>query len=195
MRIRKHWKPPSPPPSSMGSSNNLLPHEEVPEVSSAVVHTCATWSTIFWACQLSDAPDEQSDNRGILRRGKKLRVAEFAQRIMASLSRNQDETPALTQRKVCNFFIKKSCRMERPKCTSNRMTQVEGQARGLHPSGTVFTQGVQNKEKLSSFKFEGEPAQKKSKVCNSSNNKEMPFTSEFDVEDNEERKKRRRKSY
>ncbi|PRQ35372.1 hypothetical protein RchiOBHm_Chr5g0079291 [Rosa chinensis] len=85
--------------------------------------------------------------------------------------------------------------MGRPKCTSNRMTQVEVQAVGPHPSGKVITQGMQNKEKLSSFKFEGEPAQRKSKVCNSINNKEMPSSSKFDVEDNEERKKRRRKSY
>ena len=68
MRIRKHWKRPSPARSSVGSSKNILPHEEEQDVSSAVVHTCATWGTLFWACQLSsDAPDEQSDNRGTLK--------------------------------------------------------------------------------------------------------------------------------
>nr|XP_011470816.1 PREDICTED: uncharacterized protein LOC105353422 [Fragaria vesca subsp. vesca] len=101
-----------------------------------------------------------------LGKSKKLTAAEFSEGIMASLSRNQDETPGLKQRKVCNFFMKKSCRMERPKCICNRMTHIEGQAIGqpILPEGTI--PGMQNISSLI-----------------------------FDVEDDEERKKRRRMSY
>ncbi|XP_050367565.1 uncharacterized protein LOC126785926 [Argentina anserina] len=101
----------------------------------------------------------------LYRKRRELKTAEFAEGIIASLTRNQDETPGLKQQKVCNFFIKKSCSIKRTKSIFNQMIQVEGQAIGMHILPEETTAGMQNKEKPSSLKF--------------------------DVEGNEERKKRR----